>query len=64
MAEPEVGTYYCVIHKDVQQQVPGTCPKCEIPLVRQGTRLQNIVYMVAGTILALVLFAVQWRIFK
>ena len=29
-------TYSCPMHPEVSQEAPGTCPKCNMALVRQG----------------------------
>jgi hypothetical protein len=61
--------YTCPMHRDVRRPVPGTCPKCGMKLVREGTRfamLQHVannpkmLAIMAALMLALMIAAMMF----
>ena len=40
--------YYCPMHTDVHQSSPGTCAKCGMDLVPDGTRFAMLRHMLAN----------------
>jgi hypothetical protein len=50
-------TYSCPMHSDVHQLGPGTCPKCGMALLPEGTRFGLLRHM-ASSPLHLALMAV------
>jgi Cu+-exporting ATPase len=51
--------YTCPMHSDVRQQGPGTCPKCRMALVPEGTRFGIFRHMMSSPLHLLVMAALM-----
>lgn len=47
-APSPVQSYYCPMHPDVHQTAPGTCAKCGMDLMAEGTRFAWLRHMAAN----------------
>ena len=57
MTQASTTRYYCPMHADVRQSAPGTCTRCGMPLVPEGTRF-GLLHHMLGNPLHLVLMGV------
>jgi len=49
--------YFCPMHSDVRQPLPGKCPKCGMELVPQGTRFALLRHMASNPLHLVVMAA-------
>jgi hypothetical protein len=51
--------YTCPMHSDVRQQGPGTCPKCKMALIPEGTRFGIVRHMMSNPLHLLAMAALM-----
>ena len=51
--------YTCPMHKDVRQDGPGTCPRCGMPLLAEGTRFGMARHMMSNPLPLIVMGAIM-----
>jgi Heavy metal binding domain len=51
--------YTCPMHPEVRQQIPGTCSKCGMALMLEGTRFGMIRHMISNPLHLAIMVAVM-----
>lgn len=50
MDQKSTETYFCPMHADVREPSPGTCPKCGMDLVPEGTRFAILRHVMSSPV--------------